>query len=347
MKKILLAISILIILGSCNSGEKKHKQEEDTLLSQSDSLEMEKPIDISEVQLEHFTVETDIIVKDYHKWIAETIAGLNENRNYEIDEYILVHANSWIIDSLRNTDYYYLKELGIISKDPTAVTLITAGRQLIVPDSATTTKIKLDLKNTYLDLNIPEFTLRIKQYDSTLFEFPVRVGKNDRRYLAMAKRNINLRTMPGTGTIVRINRNPAFINPRDNKRYKVTRRDDNVVTALPNIPWIEPEINGIRYGHLIHPTTNIETLGKPVSNGCIGLRESDAWTVFFYAPMGTKVVIRYDLEIKDADGNKIKLKNIYPGFEKYQTVKKELEAAAKENKGLNGDKCYCGIYEEG
>ena len=346
MKKSLLAVSILIILGSCRCGEKKHKQEEESLRIQSDSQNIEKPLDIPEVQLEYFTVEKDIIVKDYHKWIAETTIGLNENRNYEIDEYILVLNNSWIIDSLRNTDYYYLKELGIISKDPTAVRLIEAGRQLIVPDSATTAKIRLDLENTYLDVNIPEFILRIKQYDSTLFEFPVRVGKNDRGYLAMAKRIINLRTMPGTGTIVRINRNPAFINPRDNKKYKVTRRDDNVVTALPNIPWIEPEINGVRYGHLIHPTTNIATLGKPVSNGCIGLRESDAWTVFFYAPLGTKVVIRYDLEIKDAHGNKLELKNIYPGFEKHQTVKKELEAAAKENKDLHGDKCYCGIHED-
>ncbi len=103
----------------------------------------------------------------------------------------------------------------------------------------------------------------------------------------MAGRVVDLRTQVGVGKIVRINRAPVFINPRDNKKYTSTRRDDNIRTKLPNIPWLEPEINGIRYGQLIHPTTNLETLGKAYSNGCISLRESDAWSVFFYAPLGT------------------------------------------------------------
>ena len=51
------------------------------------------------------------------------------------------------------------------------------------------------------------------------------------------------------------------------------------VTKLPQIPFIETEINGIRNGQLIHPTTNPETLNKAYSNGCIGTKEADAWVI--------------------------------------------------------------------
>jgi len=65
---------------------------------------------------------------------------------------------------------------------------------------------------------------------------------------------------------------------------------------------------------MIHPTTNPETLGKASSNGCIGTRESDAWIIYYYAPLRTAITIRYDLEINNDMGNNVKLKNIY-GYE--------------------------------
>jgi L,D-transpeptidase ErfK/SrfK len=72
-----------------------------------------------------------------------------------------------------------------------------------------------------------------------------------------------------------------------------------------------PEINGIRSGALIHPTTNLSTLGKAVSNGCVGLSEADAWLVYYYAPLGTQVRFRYDLEVHDKAGKIIILRDIY------------------------------------
>ena len=99
---------------------------------------------------------------------------------------------------------------------------------------------------------------------------------------------------------------------------------------LPAIPWIEPAINGIRLGQLIHPTTNLATLNKASSNGCIGLRESDAWYVYYYAPLGTKVVFRYDLQVKDENGNVIQLDNIYPGFEKIKIRNEAFTSAAEK-----------------
>ena len=66
----------------------------------------------------------------------------------------------------------------------------------------------------------------------------------------------------------------------------------------------------MRHGQLIHPTTNPESLGKAYSNGCIGTKEADAWVIYYYAPLSTKVIIRYDLTVKK-DGEKQELKDIY------------------------------------
>ena len=135
-----------------------------------------------------------------------------------------------------------------------------------------------------------------------------------------------MRTMPGIGEIVRVNKDPIYMNPVDNKRYETTGRDDGKRTGLPAIPWLEPSINGIKIGQLIHPTTNLATLEKASSNGCIGLRESDAWIVYYYAPLGTKVVIKYELRGKNDAGETIEFENIYPGFEDIKITENNLSA---------------------
>ncbi|MFH5884109.1 L,D-transpeptidase [Halalkalibaculum sp. DA3122] len=205
---------------------------------------------------------------------------------YPISEHLIIRNKSWMIDSLAATDYYDLKERGI-------------------------TSLKLLFEQTWLDLNIPEFKLRIWQNDSVIHESPVRVGSNEHKYLAMAGRVVDLRTHTGEGTIIRHVKEPTFINPVNNHPYHVTRRDDGVETALPNVPWLEPEINDLRYGQLIHPITNIETLGTPSSNGCIGTSETAAWYLYYHAPVGTHIVIRYDMEVIDENGNPIRLQNPY------------------------------------
>jgi len=339
-------VCLLTILSSCREQRTEERGFEST--ESSDSLQVDSSIlEAEPVPQEFFIVQEDVYVKDYFNWINKVVDSLNIDRSYEIDEYILVHYNHWIIDTLRGTDYYLLKDRGIISKDPTAHLLVKNGSMLRVPDSSAVKEIKTNLEQTYLDLNIPEYRLRIIQEDSVLYSFLARVGRNDSRYLAMAGRNVDLKTMPGTGSIIRVNRKPTFINPRDNKRYQSTRRDDQVVTALPNIPWLEPEINGIRYGHLIHPTTNIETLGKASSNGCVGLREADAWTLYFYAPLGTEVVFRYDLEVCDESGEWVKLPNIYPGMEHKKVVRnpKPTKVPPSDYSDSELPVCYCGKEE--
>src|SRR5699024_591970 len=190
------------------------------------------------------------------------------------------------------------------------------GQVLLIPDSLQTQALRTLMSKTHLEMNIPEFKLQIIQDGEVLYNFPVRVGKNDKVYMAMAKREVDMRTMPGKGEIIRVNKNPAFINPQNNLRYYTTKRDDAKRTSLPAIPWLEPAIEGRRIGQLIHPTTNLETLGKAISNGCIGLRESDAWIVYYYAPVGTKVHFKYELEGQNDKGETVRFKNIYPGYER-------------------------------
>jgi hypothetical protein len=337
MKQILIAILLISISMSC-----KTEKKESIVLENKATLPSHISTQKKLITKKTIRINRDVTTKNYFEWMDSLVQNQNKVLPYGIDEYLLVHHNPWIMDSLAHTDYYYLKDLGVFSEDPQAITILPKGKTLNIPDSLEVRALKDKLSNTYLDVNIPEFKLRIIQDGIIQYEFPVRVGKNGRQYLAMAKRDVDLRTKPGIGKIVRVNKSPSFINPKDNHRYYTTKRDDEKVTKLPRIPWIEPEINGSRFGQLIHPTTNMATLGKPVSNGCIGLREADAWRVYYFAPLGTKVVLRYELEINVGDSI-ARLNNIYPGFENKSYRKEALEEALKNIDGKPVTVCDCGI----
>jgi hypothetical protein len=339
MKNLLLLISSFVLVGCLNTSKvnNEEKSNNENEVVETDSLKQEKtsiPIEI--------VVNKDVPIRSYFKWMDSIVAEHNQTHNYLIDEYIIVHNNNWILDTLAHTDYYYLMDKGIFNEDSQSLNALSEGQTLLIPDSLKTQKIREVMENTYLDINIPEFRLRIIEDGKVIQKFPVRVGQNNKRYLKMAKGEVDLRTKPGIGKIVRVNKKPWFINPKDNQRYYKTNRDDKKVTNLPAIPWIEPEIDGRRLGQLIHPTTNLETLGKAYSNGCIGLRESDAWFVYYYAPLGTKVVIRYDLTGKDNEGKDIQFENIYPGFENETYRKESIESAFKAIDGKSINVCDCG-----
>jgi L,D-transpeptidase ErfK/SrfK len=225
-----------------------------------------------------------------------------------------VRANPWIIDTLANTDYYRMTARDSFVYDQRKLLVLKSMDSIMIPDSLSAAYIMDAFKKTSLDVNIPEFKLRIYQDTSLLFTFPVRVGKNTKKYLAMANTITDLKTITGRGMIIRHETNPEFYNPVTLKRFYLTKRDDDKTTLMPQIPWIETEINGIRNGQMIHPTTNPKTLGNASSNGCIGTRESDAWIIYYYAPLGTAISIRYDLEFENELSDKAKPKDIY-GYE--------------------------------
>lgn len=257
-------------------------------------------------------ITEDIALQRYFEYMDSVVTHFDSLLPYPINEHLIVRSNSWLIDSLAATDYYDLMNRGRFVYDPNAIIVLHRGDSLAIPTDEQVEMLLKQMARTRVDVNIPEFKLRILYGDSTLLTALVRVGRNETKYLAMAGRKVDLRTRPGVGKVIRIDNDPAFINPSNNHRYEVTRRDDQRVTKLPRIPWIEVELNGQRYGQLIHPTTNPVTLGRAYSNGCIGTRESDAWRIYYYAPLGTKVIVRYDLEVLDENGDTLQLKDIYP-----------------------------------
>lgn len=266
-----------------------------------------------EVQKQKYTLPfpKDVKMKDYFTTVDSIVEFECKTACFNLTEHSLINANPRIIDTLASFDYYLKMQDSIFVYDQKELVVFHQGDSLLIPNQEQTNAIDQKLSSVVIDVNIPEYKLRIIQGADTVYTFTVRVGANEEKYLETAGRIVKLITHTGQGEIVRLERNPYYLNPATGKRYYGTRRDDDRYTMMPLIPWMEPSINGIRYGNLIHPTTNPETLGKPYSHGCIGLNESDAWRVYYNAPLGTKVKFRYDLKVINKFGDTIMLEDIY------------------------------------
>ena len=302
IRPVVILYALLFI--RCGSPELNERVE----LPLADTLQI--PTDTAQPQ-RYIVIPNDIPMHRYFEGMDSICTSVESVYDVSINEYELVHANSWIIDTLMAQDYYIAKSRGVIIDNQKEQVALHAGDALRIPTQDEIDSIRQWLSGIIIDVNIPEYTLRILAADTVLYQCAVRVGKNERKFLALAHHEVNLRTPIGEGSIIRIERNPLYINPVDGKRYKRTRRDDGHYTQLPRIPFLEPEINRIRSGALIHPTTNRSTLGKAVSNGCVGLSEADAWIVYYHAPLGTPVRFRYDLTLTDSAGLTTRLTDIY------------------------------------
>jgi L,D-transpeptidase ErfK/SrfK len=258
-----------------------------------------------------YAVEQDVRIKDYFRYMDTLVQHLSQRVQYPLTEYLLVQANPWLIDTLANTDYYRLASKGIFNYNQRQLVVLHRGDTLHVPGDSLARYLADRQARTRIDVNIPEFRLRVLEGSDTVFSCPVRVGQRRKRFLETIERVEDLRTRTGSGAIIRVNRNPTVRDPVTGKKYDRTRRDDRLFTLLPQIPWLEPELDGRRYGQMLHPTTNPATLGKAYSNGCVGYREADAWRVYYYAPIGTQVVFRYQLWKVAANGDTIRFRDIY------------------------------------
>jgi len=256
-------------------------------------------------------ISEDVRLDQYFTYIDALVAKYDTLAPYDLTEHLLVRANPWIIDSLVATDYYTQIAQEHFVYDQRKIIVLRAGDTLQVPGPKAAAQLIENIRQTVIDVNIPAFRLRVLQADSLLFEAPVRVGKNKTQYLEMVGREVDLRTRTGEGAIIRINRDPTVYNPVTGIRYDSTRRDDKRVTRMPRIPWMETKINNIRSGQMIHPTSNPVSLGKPSSNGCIGLGEADTWRLYYHAPVGTRVHIRYDLMEITPAGDTLQYKDVY------------------------------------
>jgi L,D-transpeptidase ErfK/SrfK len=276
----------------------------DTVTLDVDSTSQKPPllaiVVTHDVKMKHYFPYLDSLIRQYDSLVA-----------YPLTEHLLVRANAWIMDTLASYDYDVRKLKGEFILDQKEAKILREGDTLWLPDDETAAFLQDVFQNTVIDINIPEYKLRILEFEEVKYTFPVRVGRDEIKFLAMAGREVSLRTPIGEGEIVRIEKNPLFMNPVDGKRYYATHRDDGRLTELPQVPFLEPSIDGQRPGSLIHPTTNPRTLGKAYSNGCIGTPEGAAWIIYYHAPVGTKIRFRYDLEALDECGDTIRFKDIY------------------------------------
>jgi len=256
-----------------------------------------------------------ITVENYFQFMDSLVKKYDALTPYKLTEHLIVRGNLWIMDTLQNTDYYRMKARDSFVYRQKKMIALPIGNLIRIPDSIQAKKLLGEFQKTVIDINIPEFKLRIYEDAIQLYEFPVRVGRNEKKYLEMSGRVQDLKTKTGEGIAFKHVRNPRYVNPVNNHEYFVTNRDDKSVTKLPQIPFIETEINGVRSGQLIHPTTNPVTLGKAYSNGCIGTREGDAWVIYYYAPILTNIKIRYDLKVLNKEGDTIILNDVY-GYNK-------------------------------
>jgi hypothetical protein len=258
----------------------------------------------------YVVVQNNIRMQDYFAFI-DSLSGARLDSIDAFREYVLVNANPWIIDSLRVLDYYHQKARGLIVYDQSQQIILHPGDSLLIPDQPTIAAITEKLKTSRIEVNIPEFKLWVIQSLDTILTCKVRVGQNKNKYLDFYQREVDLRTPTGEGVIVEVRKNPKYFDPQTGEEYLETKRDDGRRTKMPIIPSLTPTINGQVTGTLIHATTNPKSLGKAYSNGCIGTSEPDIWSIFYLAPVGTKVTFRYDLEIIDERGQPKKLRDIY------------------------------------
>lgn len=176
MMKNFLLIIFSLALASCVNKNKNHVEDK----QQTETNEIAK----KSIELR---INEDVPINSYFKWMDSIVAVHNQTHNYDIDEYLIVHNNPWIIDTLAHTDYYYLMDRGIFNEDSQSLIALKKDQVLVIPDSLQTQELKAQLDATSLELNIPEFRLRIIQNENELYKFPVRVGKVGKKYLEMAK----------------------------------------------------------------------------------------------------------------------------------------------------------------
>lgn len=119
------------------------------------------------------------------------------------------------MDTLANTDYYcMIKRDSFVYKQKQLIVLRPAD-SILISDSTVANQLINKVIRTYVHINIPEFKLRIYEDSTLLYIFPIRLGKNRKRYLKMGDRITDLRTKIGNGEIVDYRRHPIFYNPVD------------------------------------------------------------------------------------------------------------------------------------
>ncbi|UWX54455.1 L,D-transpeptidase [Maribacter litopenaei] len=184
---------LLLILTSCNV-KNSHALEEgqtERIISYTGGDEIKLP--------KMVRINRNVTIGEYFDYIDSLVIRYDSLLSYPLSEHIIVRNNPWIIDTLANTDYYRMISRDSFVYDQRQLTVLPKGSQLFIPDSIKANQILGQFAKTEIDVNIPEFKLRIFQDSVLLYTFPVRVGQNRERYLKFGDRITDLRTKTGSG----------------------------------------------------------------------------------------------------------------------------------------------------
>ena len=256
----------------------------------------------SPLYMDTLVVREKVELGSFFDWMDEIVHEYDLSSKDSLTRRHIIFGNPWLINRFRETDYYFQAERGVFRYNQSESVILFPGDHIRIPNDSIRMEIDCLLSSVELDVNIPEFTLRVLENDSIHHQIPVRVGKPGSAYLPYLEREIQTETVRGVGVIVSINMAPEFLRFSTGEKITHTQRDDGHLTLMPKIPALEPSIGGRRLGQLIHATTNPHTLGKAYSHGCIGTGEGDAWLLYFYTTVGTPITIRYDLIVEDSLG---------------------------------------------
>ncbi len=126
-----------------------------------------------------------IFVGDYFGYIDSLVQRYDSLVPYPLSEHLLVRNNPWVIDTLANTDYNRRMEKDSFIYDQRQQIVLPKGLTLKLPDSTKACRMLEEFAHTEIDINMPEFRIRIFQDDILLYTSPIRVGQNRKRYLKL------------------------------------------------------------------------------------------------------------------------------------------------------------------
>ncbi|MGB5500143.1 MAG: L,D-transpeptidase, partial [Maribacter sp.] len=108
-------------------------------------------------------IKQDVTISQYFQFMDSLVTAYDSLVPYPLSEHLLVRANPWIIDTLANTDYYRMTARDYFVYDQRKLFVLRASDSIMIPDSLSAAYIMDAFKKTSLDVNIPEFKLRIYQ----------------------------------------------------------------------------------------------------------------------------------------------------------------------------------------
>lgn len=97
-------------------------------------------------------IEKSVAIENYFQFMDSLVKTYDTLTSYQLTEHLLVRANSWIIDTLQNTDYYRNMARDSFVYNPKKMIALPKGNSILIPDSIQAQK----LLNTFQNSETPK-----------------------------------------------------------------------------------------------------------------------------------------------------------------------------------------------